>query len=105
MQMALQVILLLLAVGPPPADAAAPVGTCDKAGEGAPLPPTLAVGCGGSSIAGIVYAAWGTPTGACNPDGSGDATSFKRRAANSGGPGGPTGPLRTPSRAPWTLSR
>ena len=77
MQMALQVILLLLAAGPPPADAAAPPGTCDKAGEGAPLPPTLTVGCGGSSIAGIVYAAWGTPTGACNPDGTGDATSFK----------------------------
>ena len=26
------------------------------------------------------------------------------RAANSGGPGGPTGPLRTPSRTPWILS-
>ena len=27
------------------------------------------------------------------------------RAANSRGPGGPTGPLRTPSMTPWTLSR
>ena len=27
------------------------------------------------------------------------------RAANSGGPGGPTGPLRTPSRTLWILSR
>ena len=26
------------------------------------------------------------------------------RAANSGGPGRPTGPLCTPSRTPWTLS-
>ena len=28
-----------------------------------------------------------------------------RRAANSRGPGGPTGPLRTPSMTPWILSR
>ena len=27
------------------------------------------------------------------------------RAANCRGPGGPTGPLRTPSRTPWLLSR
>jgi hypothetical protein len=27
------------------------------------------------------------------------------RAANSGGPGGPTGPLCTPSRTPWALCR
>ena len=30
---------------------------------------------------------------------------FNHRAANSRGPGGPTGPLGTPSRTPWILSR
>ena len=35
----------------------------------------------------------------------GDQIKVLDRAANSRGPGGPTGPLGTPSRTPWTLSR
>ena len=33
------------------------------------------------------------------------AAQHERRAANSRGPGGPPGPLATPSRTSWTLSK
>ena len=37
--------------------------------------------------------------------GRADKSTVAAEAANSRGPGGPTGPLPTPSRTPWILSR
>ena len=50
-------------------------------------------------------AAWGDQLAYFDSEEDYEQQQASIRAANSRGPGGSTGPLRTPSRTPWTLSR
>ena len=60
----------------------------------------------GSATSGVHWDDGFTPTAAVAADCANALTmTVHDRAANSRGPGGPTGPLSTPSMTPWILSR